>query len=278
MKPIDRGYDMPLARFLTVVVTFAAWLLPTVFCPGQTTDPFPDHARDAAAAYGIQVDAAPRRKLELRPEPILRWTNPVPEKQMRGEVFLWTDDGRPAAVLNVFQMDEGSGVQECHEFCSLAGIGLTTTNPANRNWSPSSSQVTMSTVPDAPLPAMNPRQRLTQMRELATRFTCQKTDRKSEVQTLRLLSQPLVRYESKSHGVTDGGLFTFVEATDPEAFLLLEVRPVGDSIQWHFGFARMASVQMQASLNNKNVWEVETLPFTGYRNRLDLPYALLIYR
>ena len=91
-----------------------------------------------------------------------------------------------------------------------------------------------------------------------------------------MLSQPLVRYESQSHGVTDGGLFTFVEATDPEAFLLLEVRSVGDSTQWHFGFARMASVQMQASRDNKNVWEVETLPYTGYRNRPDLPYTLLI--
>lgn len=198
----------------------------------------------------------------------------MPEKQMRGEVFVWTDDGRPAAVINVFQMDEGNGPQEFHEFCSLASSGLTTTNAANRNWSPASPQVTMTTVPDAPLPAKNARQRFTQVRELAARFTCQKTNRKGDVQTLRLLSQPLTRYESQTHGVVDGAMFTFVEATDPEAFLLLEARPADGRLQWHFGFARMASVQMQASRDNKNVWEVETLPFDGYRNRPDLPYTL----
>jgi len=269
---------MPLARIYTVAVIFAAWLLPAVSCPGQSTDPFHSHPREAAAGYEIRAGSATGRKLELRPEPILRWTNPVPEKQMRGEVFLWTDDGRPAAVLNVFQMDEGSGPQECHEFCSLASVGLNTTETAKRQWSPTSSQVTMSPVPNAPPPALNSRQRLGQMRELTSRFICQKTNRKDETQTLRLLSQPLVRYESKSHGVTDGGLFTFVEATDPEAYLLLEARPLGDSIQWHFGFARMASVQMQASLDDKKVWEVETLPYNGYRNRPDLPYTLQIAR
>jgi hypothetical protein len=113
------------------------------------------------------------------------------------------------------------------------------------------------------------------MRELASRFTCEKTNRKEETQTLRLLSQPIHRYESKSHQVIDGGLFAFVEATDPEAFLLIEARPVGSALQWHFGMARMASVQMQASLDGNIVWEVNTIPYEDYRNRPDAPYSLL---
>jgi hypothetical protein len=107
---------------------------------------------------------------------------------------------------------------------------------------------------------------------------CEKTNRKGETQTLRLLSQPIARYESKKYGVVDGGLFTFVEATDPEAFLLLEVRPARENLQWHFGMARMASLKMQASFNDKVVWNVETLPFEDYRNRAEKPYALLPVR
>src|SRR6478736_650336 len=81
--------DMPLVRFCTVALVIGTWLLPAFSCPGQLADSFQDHARDAAADYEIHTSLAPPRKLDLRPEPILGWTNPVPEKQMRGEVFLW---------------------------------------------------------------------------------------------------------------------------------------------------------------------------------------------
>jgi len=116
------------------------------------------------------------------------------------------------------------------------------------------------------------------MRELAGRFSCRKVNRKYETQVLRLQPQPLVRYESKSHSVIDGGLFAFVEATDPEVFLLIELRTVDKMAAWQFGLVRMASVEMQASLDDKKVWEVETLPYAGYRNRPDLPYTLLFVR
>jgi hypothetical protein len=233
------------------------------------------HAREAAATYEIHLSSAARPKLQLHPQPILHWTNPVPEKQMYGDVFVWTDEGRPTAVLNIFQMDEGNGSQEFHECCSLAHTGLTAAGLAGRLWAPTANQLVMSLVPFELSPALSPRQRLTQMRELALRFTCQKTNRKGETQSLRLLPQPLVRYERKSHGVIDGGLFVFVEATDPEAFLLLELQADSERTAWKFGLARMASVQMQASLDDKPVWDVPTLPYSEYRNRRDLPYALL---
>jgi hypothetical protein len=133
----------------------------------------------------------------------------------------------------------------------------------------------MSPLNDAPTPAPTPRQRLSQMRDLAAQFVCEKTDRKGQTQTLRLLSQPIARYASTKHHVIDGGLFTFVEATDPEAFLLLEVKDAGEKLQWHFAMARMASVKMQASFQDNVVWQVKTLPFEEYRNRADKPYALL---
>jgi len=244
----------------------------------ETAKRFQEHARSEAAAYDIRTESASGRKLLLRPEPILRWTNPVPEKQMHGEVFLWTDDGRPAAVLCLFEMTETGGVHEYHEFSSLAAGGLVTTGAANRNWSPTTAQLKMSPVLGAPPPAPAPRQRLIQMRELAARFTCEKTTRLGDTHALRLLSQPVARYESPTHEVSDGALFAFVEATDPEVFLLLEVRSTGGAAHWNYGLARMASVRMQVSLDDKPVWEIDMLPYDGYRNRTDLPYALLFVR
>jgi hypothetical protein len=263
-----RQFQALLIRQLGVVCVGFAWLsMPRCTTAQPNGQP--------AAGYVLRVGSETGRKLELRAEPILHWTNPVPEKQMQGEVFLWTDDGRPAAVLNWFEMSEDGALQTFHEFTSLAEEGLLGTGPANRRWTPGASAVKISALNGAPMPAITPWQRLSQMRALATQFVCEKTDRKGQTQTLRLLSQPIARYESTKHHVIDGGLFTFVEATDPEAFLLLEVKPVGDRLQWHFGMARMASVKIQASFHDNVVWQVKTLPFEDYRNRADQPYALL---
>src|SRR5688572_17735931 len=256
------------------LVTALAWPWP---CAAQT-EPFQAHARAEAERYDIRADSPSGPKLQLRAEPILRWTNPVPEKQMHGDVFLWTDSGRPAAVLCLFEMTEAGGVHEYHELTSLAAGGLVTAGTGDRTWSPAAGQVAMSPAPNTGPPAATPRQRLSQMRELAARFTCEKTNRMGQTHTLRLLSQPVARYESPTHHVSDGALFAFVEATDPEVFLMLEARSVGGVFQWHFGLARMASVRMQASLDNKPVWEVDMLPYDGYRNRPDRPYTLLFVR
>jgi len=284
---------MAIVRSGVVVWLFVLVAIhPPANCTAQTTAPslqdtaalseaakkFEAHAKAVAAAYEIRTDSAAGRKLMLRAEPVLNWTNPVPEKQMHGDVFLWTDDGRPAVVLCLFEMTESGDVHEFHEFCSLAPAGLVTTSSDTRPWSPATSQLTMSPLPDAPSPATTPRQRLMQMRELAGRFACEKTTRMGDVRSLRLLSQPLARYESKTHKVAEGALFAFVEATDPELFLLLELRSAGDTSQWQFGFTRMASVKMRVSLADKFVWQVDTIPYDDYRNRLDLPYALLLAR
>jgi hypothetical protein len=270
--------------FTAVLLSLAAASHWMATCAGQIADPadaekkFRAHAKEAAAAYEIRSESAAGRKLTLRPASILWWTNPVPERQMHGDVFLWTDDGRPAAVLCLFEMTENGKVRECHELCSLVPGPLVTIAAPTSQWSPKVGQVTMSPLPNAPLPATAPRQRLSQMRELAARFTCEKTTRMDETRTLRLLTQPLERYASPSHQVTDGALFAFVEATDPEIFLLVEMRAVNGTPQWHYGFARMASVHMRATLADKTIWEVETLPYDGYRNRPDQPYTTLFVR
>jgi hypothetical protein len=265
---------------------FPAILMGLLPCYGQPANSatkddaakaFQAHAKEAAAAYEIRVDSSAGRQLTLQADPILgRWTNPVPERQMHGEVFLWTDDGRPAAVLCLFEMTENNVVRECHEFTSLASGPLVASGGPRGDWSPKETQITMSPLTGAPAPSATPRERLSQMRRLAAAFALEKTTRAGDKRPLRLLSQPVHRYASASHQVSDGALFAFVESTDPEAFLLLEARaPAHGPAQWHFGLARMASVQMRAVVDNKDkaVWQVDTLPYDGYRNRPDRPYA-----
>jgi hypothetical protein len=237
------------------------------------------YAKEAAAAYEIHVRAAGEkgkgegRRTLLRDEPILRWTNPVGGRRAHGEVFLWTDEGRPAAVLSLYQWTAPDGViHEHHEFCSLATGAVATKGPGGRDWSPTEAGVTLLPVPEAPVPGASQRQRLSQMRELAGRFTAKKTTRNNETRALRLLPQPVHRFDSE-RGATDGALFAFVEATDPEAFLLLEVHTPGGKPQWHYAFARMTIVRIAASLGDKEVFLAEEIPWARTLNRKDQPYT-----
>jgi hypothetical protein len=265
------------------------WVLPLLwltaeFTFGQEPENKPDsdaakkfqaYAKEAAGAYDIKVRAgeSEERKTLLRDEPILRWTNPIGARNAHGEVFLWTDDGRPAAAMSLYQWTGPDGVvHEHHEFCSLATGPLVTSGPGTRDWSPREAGVTPAPLPEA-LAAASPRQRLGQMRELAGRFTAKKTTRQKETRTLRLLTQPVYRFESKLNDVTDGALFAFVEATDPEIFLLLEARTAKGKLQWHYGFVRMTSVRLEASLNDKEVWQADELPWRDTLNRTDMPYT-----
>ncbi len=74
-------------------------------------------------------------------------------------------------------------------------------------------------VSGAAAPATTPAERLRQMRDLAREFHIV-METESGRSDLRLLTQPVYRYEAK----TDGALFAFVLTTDPEAWLLIEER------------------------------------------------------
>ena len=64
------------------------------------------------------------------------------------------------------------------------------------------------------------------MRSLAREFNGRSLSDQGQAWELRLLPQPLYRYESTDPDVLDGALFTLVSSagTDPEIILLLEAR------------------------------------------------------
>jgi hypothetical protein len=238
---------------------------------------FQGYAKETAAAYDARADHQDGRKLTLRGEPILRWSNPLGGRKAHGEVFLWTDQGRPAAVLSMYEYTAPDGaVHEHHEFCSLARTGLHFASPRPLVWTPAEAGIDLKPLADAPAPAASPRQRLTQMRDLAAKFTAEKTTRENETRVLRLLSQPVYRYEgldAKDGNTLDGALFAFVEATDPEIFLLVEARTNADKPVWHYAAARMNSVRLEVSHRDAPVWKVDVLPWRDALNRRDLPYT-----
>src|SRR5262249_20047282 len=73
----------------------------------------------AAAEYEIVVGNDEKDKaLELRREPVLKWSNPT-QGDVHGNVFLWTRDDRPLVVGSLFKWFSPHTYM-AHEFHSLA--------------------------------------------------------------------------------------------------------------------------------------------------------------
>jgi hypothetical protein len=134
-------------------------------------------------------------------------------------------------------------------------------------WSPEAPGVEFKDIPGAPPPGETPAARLRQMKVLADRFkvtmTGWKAD-KSDREELRLLPKPLYRDEPSEASGTDpgwidGGVFAFVQGTDPEAVLMLEVVGREGRRRWQYAFARATASGLEVRLDKTVVWAVEFL-------------------
>lgn len=243
--------------------------------PAESEQTAAFHKLAFAAATGYEIDLAtePATRLKLKEEPVLRWTNPV-QSNGAGEVYVWTDRGRPEALVSIYRFVDANGKLGLHhEFHSLAATRLIARGANGRTWSPEQAGVQFQRVPDAAEPASSPAVRRRQMREIAEGFQADKTDRQGVQRTLRILTQPLYRYQSARGDVLDGALFAFVEGTDPEVLLLVEARQTGQRHEWQYALARLNSVRLQAKYKDRNVWDQPAIEYREYTRR-DRPYSV----
>jgi hypothetical protein len=217
--------------------------------------------RESAAKYEFSMTGK-SDPLVLREQPILRWSNPE-RGQIYGNVFLWADRGRPVIAGSLFKWFSPF-THMSHEFHSLSAGEIRGRYNDADVWQSSQPGVSYAAVLDAPPVASTPTARLAQMRQLARQFTARTTDREGLKHELRLLAQPVYRYELEKDSVelSDGALFVFVQGTDPELWLMLEARPSAakDSDVWQYALARMNSIAFDVQHNGRNVWHRDTLP------------------
>ncbi len=201
----------------------------------------------------------------MAPQRVLRWQNGTRGTQESDGVFvLWVHEGRPEASASIFPFE---GLIH-YELVSLSrGSKLVARDDGRVIWSPATPGVAFKDIPGAPAPADTPAARLKQMKGLADRFKVALIGRKadkSDREELRLLPRPLYRHElgeapGPDAGRIDGGVFAFVQGTDPEAILLLEAAHPDGSPRWQFAFARATSGGLEARLDKSVVWAVDSL-------------------
>jgi hypothetical protein len=213
----------------------------------------------AAAEYEIHVGENDK-PLELQREPVLKWSNPD-RGEIHGNVFLWTREGRPLAVASLFKWFTPH-THMSHEFQSFAEEPLRASFHGKEVWKTSEAGVSFVDIPKAPVPAASEAQRLLQMKQLAKEFAGWKKERDNIEGDLRLLTQPIHRYAAPKQRILSGGLFTFVQGTDPEIFLLIEARGENaDSARWQFAATRMTSAEVRLRHRDEKIWAVEAFPW-----------------
>lgn len=231
---------------------------------------------DPAAAPAEAKAVSPLRKLmdeslswnELLPsedstEPmtvrvVMRWANNARGSE-DGLTMLYLSQGRPEAVCCVYPWDK----KLIHEFDSLSRGTFVARRDGGVFWRPARPGPEFKPVPDADTPAASPAARLRQMKALAGQFSSTMLGwraNKSDREELRMLPQPLYRYESRRSDILDGAVFAFVQGTDPESLLLLEAFQKGNGFEWQFAFARRTSGELEGRHQDAVVWHVPGFP------------------
>jgi hypothetical protein len=239
-------------------------------------------ARQEAPNWKLTIETVPPQKLDLRSDPVLRWSNPAVGR-VYGSVFLWTAEGRPIAAASIYRWF-APYTQRTAEFVLLSPHTVVAEREGRKLWTPAAGQVAFQPLDNAPSPDAASKMRLAQMRRLAGEFVPELTDKRvvgeGTEQQLRLLDKPIYQYGAGPEGLVEGALFAFVVGTDPEVLLLIEARETEGKSGWHYALARMNRDAMRVRRNDREVWKVPHLekPWANPRDHYFLCEISLLSR
>jgi hypothetical protein len=114
----------------------------------------------------ISMVGEPAIEAVLEPEPLLRWSNPT-AGSVYGEVFLWSHQGRPAAIASIYRWYHPYH-DATLEIVSVSNSRVRAEEGTELLWEPQPPGVRFEQFLNAQVPAMASAARLVQMREART--------------------------------------------------------------------------------------------------------------
>ena len=168
----------------------------------------------------------------------------------------WVDKrGVPMAVAQIYLLPNREDVWGI-ETQSLSQDAFELSSKTNGPWRPRQPGVEWRAFPgETAKPAESKPLRLSQMRALARRFRGH-DDFEQKDSVLRLLTNPVVRYEDPESGLIDGALFGLVHGTDPEMMIQIELREDTKTKQrgYFYALSPMTGYELRGYLDGKEVW------------------------
>ncbi len=206
-----------------------------------------------AASFEVRLDDKYVAKFEDKPA--MRWNNTI-GNATDAALFFWMHEGRPVAVGTTFVT---ANTVVGHEFQSLALLPLEGRRAGKVVWNPSKPGIQFVRLKDAPIPAESTRQRLTQIKTLAQRFRAQAIKgppayQVNDVRQLRLLTQPILRYQDPQTPELEGAVFVFAMDTDADVLLLIENRLRDGQAGWEYALARANPFELKVWCDDIPVW------------------------
>jgi hypothetical protein len=233
-------------------------------------DPASTDATDADAAVrtqwrqlfdGVAGDyklvGSDRQPLKLVDPAVYTWARAGDEGGTYGSVYVWTSRGNAEAVACFWRYVRGDGKQSIvHELHSLSPVVLRSEGKGSDAWKPKAG-LKRHLLDSAPPPAKTQAGRMQQMRTFCRDFSARSVSSAGERTELRLLPQPLYRFQSSNADVLDGALFAFVcsVGTDPEVFLQLEAAETPAGPRWHYSVGRFSHMDLFVDYKGTEVWQ-----------------------
>lgn len=270
--------------------TLALLILPIVWLAARAAEPpaAPDKEKEplsplreqyqlAAKKYEFFLDKDKKVPLALEPKPVFSWAN---DDDWSGDVFVWTAGGKPRVIGCILSGPGKEDRPAFHEFHTLSPDPLGPAAMAAKfTWTPAGVEFRK----QDGAPAATPAGRLPQMRNIARDLSAwMEADGKWE---LRLLPQPLMRYQPAEGDVIDGALFCWVwtKGTDPEVIVAVECRRTADKkLEWWIAPVRYSNRELWLKSGDRELWRVPvhrdergdtwSNPYTTrYAGRITLP-------
>lgn len=194
---------------------------------------------------------------ELKPEPILRYTDPqraFPDAAL----WIWTIDGRPAGFSKLERLGTGNNLSWQYCLSATSDEKLTVRWPEGVAWRPRKAAFKFQTLESDQAVQKSAPLRLVQLRNLARRFRASTIDRESNSEEMRMLAQPIFRYSNLDQKLIDGAVFGLVSnGTNPDALLLIQTRESEkeNAAAWEYGCLALTGDRVSFQLDDKSVFE-----------------------
>ncbi len=265
----------PMVGSLAVVLTMMTAVRSDEDSP-KKAEPSPavKEARVNMSEFNVYLSANGREApLEMLSNPLMTYGDAARNNEA-GTLWAWGKSGRPVAILELYR-NIGIGQPWVHAQTLTSPELIQLKGPTGHRWTPKKSHFVLNDVPDSPEVSSQPAVRLRQMKEISRRFEAHEFwDPSNSRFELRLLVQPIHRYQDEAAKLTDGAVFVLAHGTNPEVLLQIETHAGEKPPRWKYSLVRLGSAELHVLLDGKEVWTEPRTP--GVVGQPVDPYWLLL--